>query len=81
MKYANRGVVDTDNYKDHEREVPYAEITLCCGFLLVYFIEELVLAIAKEGGEEERLNIINCILFLASFTFYSIMCFDIFVTK
>ena len=36
------------NHHDHEREVPYAEIILCCGFLLVYFIEELVLAVAKE---------------------------------
>ena len=34
--------------KYHKPEVPYAEITLCCGFLLVYFIEELVLAVAKE---------------------------------
>ena len=34
--------------KYHKTEVPYAEITLCCGFLLVYFIEELVLALAKE---------------------------------
>merc|ERR1719266_1772393 len=48
MKYANQGIVDTGNYQDHEKEVPYAEITLCCGFLLVYFIEELVLAVAKE---------------------------------
>ena len=57
MKYANQGIVDTGNYQDHEKEVPYAEITLCVGFLLVYFIEELVLAIAKEEGEEERLHI------------------------
>ena len=34
--------------KYHKTEIPYAEITLCCGFLLVYFIEELVLALAKE---------------------------------
>ena len=78
MKYANRGVVDTGNYEDHEREVPYAEITLCCGFLLVYFIEELVLAIAKEG-EEERLNILLHLILIP--IFYSIMCFNIFVTK
>ena len=37
--------------KYHKTEVPYAEITLCCGFLLVYFIEELVLAVAKEEEE------------------------------
>ena len=37
-----------NDHKYHKTEVPYAEITLCCGFLLVYFIEELVLALAKE---------------------------------
>ena len=36
------------DHRYHKTEIPYAEITLCCGFLLVYFIEELVLALAKE---------------------------------
>ena len=46
---ANTGQENShSDQKYHKTEVPYAEIALCCGFLLVYFIEELVLAVAKE---------------------------------
>ena len=46
---ANTGQENAHSDQNYPKtEVPYAEITLCCGFLLVYFIEELVLAVAKE---------------------------------
>ena len=40
--------ISTNAQDGHEKDIPYAEIILCCGFLLIYFIEELVLSLAKE---------------------------------
>ena len=51
IKYAKSKNISSGDYGDHEDDVPYAEIILCCGFLLVYFIEELVLAVATTEEE------------------------------
>ena len=48
IKYADSKNNSSGDYVDHEDEVPYAEIILCCGFLLVYFMEEIVLAVATK---------------------------------
>ena len=60
IKYANSKNISSGDYVDHEDEVPYAEIILCCGFLLVYFMEEIVLAVATK----EEVKYVN-VIFLA----------------